>query len=46
MSTESREVIWGGLIMGATMRAKEARKRAQALRGKQIARRPRLGRCA
>lgn len=29
MSTKSREVIWGGQIMGAKMRAKEARKRAQ-----------------
>jgi hypothetical protein len=28
MSTKSREVIWGGQIMGAKMRAEGARKRA------------------
>ena len=29
MSTKSREVIWGGRIMGAQMRAKGAREAAQ-----------------
>jgi hypothetical protein len=29
MSTKSREVIWGGAIMGARMRAKGAREEAQ-----------------
>lgn len=29
MSTKSREVIWGGRIMGAQMRAQDARQRAQ-----------------
>jgi hypothetical protein len=29
MSTKSREVIWGGQIMGADIRARNARKAAQ-----------------
>ena len=29
MSTKSREVIWGGRILGADMRAKSAREAAQ-----------------
>ena len=29
MSTKSREVIWGGRIMGADIRAKSAREAAQ-----------------
>jgi hypothetical protein len=29
MSTKSREVIWGGTIMGAKMRARHAREAAQ-----------------
>lgn len=29
MSTKSREVIWGGQIMGARMRARGAREAAQ-----------------
>src|SRR3982751_1815624 len=33
MSTKSREVIWGGAIMGAKMRAKAARQEAQKAAG-------------
>jgi hypothetical protein len=29
MSTKSREVIWGGRIMGAEIRARQAREEAQ-----------------
>jgi len=29
MSTKSREVIWGGQIMGAEMRARQAREEAR-----------------